>query len=207
MLTIEQSVQLSETLTLKEIEFAQYVEQIKIENPTASEEELLTLIDWKKDYSPVPLTRGRSVSTLKAELSKLNSTEKALLLIAPKEALLVRSAANLADKWTNEYYPHWTDGDKGNAYRHAMWNAFMVHLLMSRTKAKAWANAHEVASASALASKWNGFTGKQHRSMDYNNNSQGRASIKWWEIFIKESTIHNRVSKRIKEGKMIILVK
>lgn len=43
--------------------------------------------------------------------------------------------------------------------------------------------------------------------MDYHNNAQGRASVSWWEILIKEQTVHDRVAKRIKEGKMMILKK
>ena len=70
----------------------------------------------------------------------ITETESALILLAPKEAMIVKDAAKEADEWTDKifggYYkalddkgPHWRDGDAANAYRHAMWNGRMRFLI------------------------------------------------------------------------------
>ena len=72
--------------------------------------------------------------------TNITETESALILLAPKEAMIVKDAAKEADEWTDKifggYYkalddkgPHWRDGDAANAYRHAMWNGRMRFLI------------------------------------------------------------------------------
>ena len=48
--------------------------------------------------------------------------EKWLVALYPAEALLVKAAQSRTDKITSERYPNWIDGDKGNAFRHALWD-------------------------------------------------------------------------------------
>lgn len=52
--------------------------------------------------------------------TNLTAAEKKLVVLFPADALLVKAAQSKTDKLTSERYPKWKDGDKGNAFRHAL---------------------------------------------------------------------------------------
>ncbi|QUI23322.1 hypothetical protein HZI73_13955 [Vallitalea pronyensis] len=139
----------------------------------------------------------------------LTDAEKVLVVLFPIQALLVNVAKNKTDELTNTYYLGWIDGDVGNSFRHAMWNALMTKSI-GKPLAKAFADAHEnqgLTDAEYKANVWHGFNGLEHRNMDLHNNQKGRDCVKWYEGLISDSTIVKRVQEKIKNGEMMILVK
>ena len=127
----------------------------------------------------------------------ITETESALILLAPKEAMIVKDAAKEADEWTDKifggYYkalddkgPHWRDGDAANAYRHAMWNALMTkYFLTNATTAQIWASAHEEWPDEILDMMHEGgFKRRVHTEMDLHNNAEGRSAVKFGELSI-----------------------
>lgn len=198
-----------DNLSIDEIEFIEGIELIKKQNKGKSADEIADSINWDSFSSTTSVAvRAMSSGSLYEEFNKLTPTEKKLVVLYPKEALIVKSCAKVADEWTSKYFPKWKDGDKGNAYRHAYWNASMKITFNSGTNAKMWADAHEAWPDSVLKGQsWNGFTAYQHRAMDYHNNEKGRDCIKWYELFVSETTIHNRIITKINNKEMSILVK
>ncbi|ABX42541.1 DUF6973 domain-containing protein [Lachnoclostridium phytofermentans] len=197
-------------LSIAEVKFIQDVETIKEKNKDKSVDEIVNLIDWDNFARTQPKIYGFSSGSLVDEFNNLTPTEKTLVVLYPKEALIVKSCAEETDTWTNKYFRGWKDGDKGNAYRHAFWNARMKLVFNSGANAKIWADAHEAWPDSELDGKsWNGFTAYQHRDMDYHNNEQGRDCIEWYELdpFISNSTVHDRIMAKINNNEMMILVK
>lgn len=100
------------------------------------------------------------------------------------------------------------DGDKANAFRHALWNALMKQAFMSNTTAKIWADAHEDSSDEQLAAEppWNGFDAFQHREMDYHNNALGRSCVAWYEFWLTPDQIADRIMAKLDAGEGMILV-
>ena len=149
----------------------------------------------------------------------ITETESALILLAPKEAMIVKDAAKEADEWTDKifggYYkalddkgPHWRDGDAANAYRHAMWNALMTkYFLTNATTAQIWASAHEEWPDEILDMMHEGgFKRRVHTEMDLHNNAEGRSAVKFGELSISSEEISNRIIQKLKNGKLKILV-
>lgn len=102
--------------------------------------------------------------------------------------------------------PHWQDGDAANAYRHAMWNALLTQRI-GESAAEAWTNAHEAWSEEELARiHGGGFTRAEHTEMDFHNNEVGRSIVKWYEFYLSEEDISNRVIEKLKEGELVYIV-
>lgn len=148
---------------------------------------------------------------------EITNEEIELILIDPRQAYLVYTCGKKAEEWTNKifqgYYqdigdgflPHWQDGDSANAYRHAMWNALLTKYMGSRD-AKAWNDAHEAWTDEVLQKEHGGgYTRKEHTNMDFQNNAIGRSCVKWYEFYISEKTISNRVIEKLRKGKWSIL--
>lgn len=143
----------------------------------------------------------------------MTQDEKALALLYPKEAMIVKDCAAVADEWTNKvfksYYQDktWLDGDAANAYRHAMWNALLKQAFSSDANSKLWTDAHEAWPEKTLANGfWNEHTGLEHTAMDLHNNAAGRDAIKWYEFYISEQEISDRILEKMKKGDMVYIV-
>ena len=159
----------------------------------------------------------------------ITETESALILLAPKEAMIVKDAAKEADEWTDkifsnyyrpldenlyketgnpEYGPHWKDGDAANAYRHAMWNALMTkYFLTNATTAQIWASAHEEWPDEILDMMHEGgFKRRVHTEMDLHNNAEGRKAVKFGELFISNEEISNRIIQKLRNGELKVLI-
>lgn len=152
---------------------------------------------------------SESIGNILDELDTLTDTELFLIGMYPGQALTVRSCAKEADEYTNDYYPRWRDGDEGNAYRHAMWNAIMTRNFASASKAKMWADAHEDFTDAELraAGSWNGFTAFEHTEMDLHNNAKGRECARWYEFWVSTDTLSDKVMEKIDNREMMILVR
>ena len=153
----------------------------------------------------------------------ITTVEADLIMSFPANALKVKNAAKKADEWTDKifggYYKelegvgrHWQDGDAANAYRHAMWNAFMTKEFgtgdMGATHAALWATAHELWPKEVLdAMHAGGFTRREHSIMDLHNNAQGREVVKALEFFISDEEISNRVLEKLRNCKLKVLIK
>lgn len=143
--------------------------------------------------------------------SFLTAAEKNLIAEYPADAVLVKAAQSRTDTLVNVNYPDWKDGDKGNAYRHALWNAIMSRDI-SKTKAELFATAHEnhgLTDAQYLAiDPWNGFNGLQHKNMDLHNNKMGRDCYNGGlDKLLTDASLSQRVKNAIDAGKAKILVK
>lgn len=150
---------------------------------------------------------GMDESAVENALQHTTDTEKLLMALYPTQALAVYQCAIRADEITWEYYPGWNDGDEGNAFRHAMWNALMKRRFGSDRWAEMWANAHEAFPDEVLAAQhWNGFDAFQHREMDLHNNELGRNCVQWYEFWISDDEIAERIIEKIKNGEGMILV-
>ena len=149
----------------------------------------------------------------------ITETESTLILLAPKEAMIVKDAAKEADEWTDKifggYYkalddkgPHWRDGDAANAYRHAMWNALMTkYFLTNATTAQIWASAHEEWPDEILDMMHEGgFKRRVHTEMDLHNNAEGRKAVKFGELFISNEEISNRIIQKLRNGELKVLI-
>jgi len=139
---------------------------------------------------------------------RLTKTEKALAAIEPKEAMIVNSCKETTDRIVLARFGGMDDGDKANAFRHALWNALMKQAFMSNTTAKIWADAHEDYSDEQLAAEppWNGFDAFQHREMDYHNNALGRSCVAWYEFWLTPDQIADRIMAKLDAGEGMILV-
>jgi len=112
----------------------------------------------------------------------------------------------LLDVITNSRYPNWKDGDRGNAFRHALWNAIMA-LNITKTKAEIFANAHEdvgMTDAELMYDEWNGYNGLMHKSMDLHNNAKGRDCVSWYEVpyAVTNTDLANRVQEKMNNGEL-----
>ena len=88
------------------------------------------------------------------------------------------------------------------------WNVSMKITFNSGAIAKMWADTHEAWPDSVLEGQsWNGFIAYKHRAMDYHNNEKGRDCIEWYELFVYETTIHNRIMTKINNNEISVLVK
>ncbi len=195
--------------TANDIAFIDNIIKIKAENPNLSTEELVKLIFEKNSGEVGALAESTTA------WDKLTPDEKWLVVLYPKEALVVDACKKDTDTITNKKYPKWKDGDKGNAFRHALWNAMMT-LNIGRSLAKSFADAHEavvgtdgklLTDAQLKLLKWNGFDGLQHKNMDLHNNGKGRDCVAWYEFFTSNDTLAKRVQTKIDNGEMVILVK
>lgn len=137
---------------------------------------------------------------------KLTDSEKALVVIYPKEAIAIQSNASRATNSTISIYGHNGNGDVSDAYRHGYWNALNARDVGSSIAEK-FATAHEDISDEEMNTIYNGFYGWQHRSMDLHNNEVGRSVVSWSDIFTSDSTLSSRILDQIQKGNMVILVK
>ena len=197
-------------LTKSDIAFIDYIIKFKNENPKLSTEELYKIIFDRKKSGQISVQAESTTAW-----DKLTPSEKSLVIVFPKEALIVDACKKDTDAITNKKYPNWKDGDKGNAFRHALWNTMMA-LNIGKSLAKSFADAHEavvdgngklLTDAQLKLLKWNGFDGLQHKNMDLNNNSKGRDCVAWYEFFTSNDTLASRVQTKINNGEMTILVK
>ena len=143
----------------------------------------------------------------------ITETESTLILLAPKEAMIVKDAAKEADEWTDKifggYYkalddkgPHWRDGDAANAYRHAMWNALMTKYFLTNAT-----TAHEECPDEILDMMHEGgFKRRVHTEMDLHNNAEGRKAVKFGELFISNEEISNRIIQKLRNGELKVLI-
>lgn len=177
--------------------------QTKEENPTLSDEEIVDILFPNVQTFSVLSSAGKIWSSLTAK-------EKSLTTKYPQDAVRVKAAQTRTDWLVNSNYPNWKDGDKGNAYRHAVWNALMSRDI-GKTKAELFASAHEdhgLTDAKYKAQVWNGFNGLQHRAMDLHNNKMGRDCYNGGlDSLLSDASLSQRVKNKISEGKAIILVK
>ncbi|MGL5036281.1 MAG: DUF6973 domain-containing protein [Aeromonas sp.] len=215
--------EVSNTLTQEQIDFYNYVKQLKIENTNLSVDELVNIIDWGKleqadrnakipknyrNFDIEILAAGAEGSSLSDTWNRLTPAEKVLVALYPSEALMVKSCQSTTDTYVQSVYGWHKDGSEPNAYRHALWNALMSAKVGKGLAAK-FATAHEAYSDAELdsAGSWFGFTARQHTNMDLHNNQKGRDCVSWYEVFISNDTASQRVLEKISNDEMIILVK
>ncbi|ASA25991.1 DUF6973 domain-containing protein [Paenibacillus donghaensis] len=178
-----------------DIEFIYSIIELKKANPQLSPEEIVELVFPVEDS--IVQARGQSSSGW----NSLTTAEKWLVAGYPAEALIVNAAKNNTDEITSVRYPGWTDGDKGNAFRHALWNAIMA-LNITKVMAEQFASAHEdvgLTNAELSATTWNGYNGLQHKQMDLHNNQKGRDCVSWYEIpfAVTNTDLANRVQAKM----------
>lgn len=159
-----------ENLSSQEIEFFRQIIIAKQKNPLLSVLEVQILYKIVMIPSTTIQTRASNES---GAAWPFTLSETALMIQHPIAALQVNGCKNLTDQWTSAYYPNWNDGDRGNAYRHAMWNGLMTKEI-GFSLAEKFATAHEDVPSADLQSSWMGFYGWQHKSMDLFNNNKGR---------------------------------
>ena len=191
-------------LTQEDIDLSLLIIKIKDENPLISTEEIIGLV--QSDFSDISALSFESAGKTWTDLT---AAEKKLVVLFPTDALLVKAAQSKTDKLTSERYPKWKDGDKGNAFRHALWNAIMSKDI-GKYLAEQFATAHEdhgVSDAELKKAVWNGFNGVQHKNMDLHNNQMGRDCFYWYDLLPFDTTLADRVDEKIKNGEAKILVK
>ncbi|MCR8645280.1 hypothetical protein NV379_21725 [Paenibacillus sp. N1-5-1-14] len=199
--------EMSKFVSPGDIEFIHHIIELKKEKPQLTPEEIVGMVFTNHDNVQ---TRGL-LSEAGQSWNNLTTDEKWLVAMYPAEALIVNAAKNNTDALTNSYYPGWKDGDKGNAFRHALWNAIMA-LNITKNLAEKFATAHEnhgLTDDQYRAEVWNGFNGLQHRAMDLHNNGKGRDCVSWYEIpyAVSNTDLAERVQTKINNGEMIILKK
>ncbi|WP_333652003.1 DUF6973 domain-containing protein [Lacrimispora sp.] len=144
--------------------------------------------------------------SLYEQWGKLTNSEKGLVVLYPKEALAIQGNANKATNSTISVYGRNGNGDMTDAYRHGYWNALNARDV-GKLVAELFATAHEDISEAELNKVTNGFTGRQHKSMDLHNNAVGRGVVNWNDLFTSDSTMSNRILEKITTNHMVILVK
>ncbi len=199
---VEHNELVKKYLTDEEINYYRNIINIKEENPNLAEEEIVKLI------SPTITSKLMAASSSGESTGVWNLTDAEKLLIAkyPIQALKVNACKESADQWTDAWYPTWTDGDEGNAYRHAFWNAMMTEEI-GVISAQQFATAHEnhgLTDAEYKAIIINGFNGLQHREMDLYNNNIGRTKAYPHD---GELDVHNKLTNLISTYQLRILVK
>lgn len=109
-----------------------------------------------------------------AKLSLVNATE-------------VRKAANDAVDWTDVFYTGARGhNDNADAFRHALWNAFMVKRI-GYAEAKKWADAHEDYPNNPELEK----------RMDLHNNNLGRSLY----TYTQNHNLADKIRQAIRNGK------
>lgn len=99
------------------------VVNLKHENPNASEEQIVVMIN--------EMTRSRSVEVrgISDIWNALTDSEKKLVIRYPFDALKVNTAKNIATNQTEIKFGRNGLGDKSDAFRHGIWNAEMTIFL------------------------------------------------------------------------------
>ncbi|UHA75147.1 DUF6973 domain-containing protein [Paenibacillus sp. 481] len=195
---------MSPYMTQSDIQFIHNIIELKKANPQLSTEELSNIV--------FPVRSGvASLRSISSGWAALNAAEKSLAIEYPAQALIVNLAKTNTDKITRDQYPGWIDGDKGNAFRHALWNAIMS-VTIGKDLAEKFATAHEnngLTIVQQLAQSWHGFNGIEHKSMDMHNNLKGRDCVKTSEFLssVTNTELAKRVQKKIDNNELIILVK
>ena len=157
-----------EKLQAEENKWEQLIDVIvnlKHENPNASEEQIVVMIN--------EMTRSRSVEVrgISDIWNALTDSEKKLVIRYPFDALKVNTAKNIATNQTEIKFGRNGLGDKSDAFRHGIWNAEMT-ILIGIEKAELFATAHEEKDISG--NETDGFTKMAHKEMDLHNNEIGR---------------------------------
>lgn len=189
-------------LSEQEINFYRNIIDIIEENPNLDSEKIVELI------LPTIPYQEKAASSIGESSGVWNLTDAELLLIAkhPIQALKVNACKDSADLWTDEMYPNWTDGDEGNAYRHAFWNAMMVSeigIILAQEFATAHEN-HGYTDAEYRQIIINGFNGLEHKQMDLYNNNIGRTKA---YPNNGETDVHYKLVNLIRNNSLRILVK
>lgn len=189
-------------LSEQEISFYRNIISIKEDNPDLDSDKIAKLL-----LSTMPY-HTRATRSIGESTGIWNLTDAELLLIVkhPIQALKVNACKDSADLWTNEMYPNWTDGDEGNAYRHAFWNAMMaseIGVILAQEFASAHEN-HGLTDAEYRQIVINGFNGLEHKQMDLYNNNIGRTKA---YPNNGETDIHYKLVKLIRNNSLRILVK
>ncbi len=214
---------INEQLTEEEIAFADFVEQVKKDNPDLSPEELVDIIFAEDEVLspnmyPMMMSKSGASSLYEDALNtwgKLTNDEKLLVVLYPTDAIKVQAAQKKTDEITIARYGDMLDGDEANAFRHALWNALMADSI-GKTKAKWFADAHEAVMSGIHEGEeatdeeieswfWNGHNGLEHRDMDYHNNAMGRDCSYWYDVFVSAETLADRVAEKIANGEAMIL--
>lgn len=123
---------------------------------------------------------------------KLTQAEINLTKLSPSDAVKVLKSKERAEYWTKVWYQYASGhNDNADAFRHAIWNTFMVQKIGIR-EAKKWADAHE------------DFKGNPYleKKMDLHNNQLGRSL----NISSREDEVVSRVRKAIRNGKGLRIV-
>lgn len=211
---IENQIQkrIKKYMSNEEISFIEKVIKVKSEKKDLQNEELVEIL-FNPNTSEDITALAFSVPGIWNELTP---SERLLVVLYPMQALIVNACKKETDSITSRRYPNWKDGDKGNAFRHALWNAMMA-VYIGKPLAKAFADAHEAVINPKTGKvftdweltqlSWNGFNGLQHKNMDLHNNQKGRDCVSWYELIITNNTLINRVQTKINNGEMVILVK
>lgn len=190
-----------EYLKQEDIDLILKVVELKEENPALSDEEIVELAFPNFQTFGVLSSAGKVWNNLTAQ-------EKNLVAKYPADAVLVKAAQSRTDNLADRNYPNWKDGDKGNAYRHALWNAIMSRDI-GKTNAELFASAHEnhgYTDAQYKAEVWEGFNGLQHRAMDLHNNKMGRDCYNGGlDKLLTDASLSQRVQNAITAGKAKIL--
>jgi hypothetical protein len=187
-------------LTNEEIEFYRNIVNIKEEKPNLSTEEIINIIYPQKTLA----LANSGLIPESINVWHITAAEQILIIQHPIEALKVNGCKNAADNWTGTFYPNWLDGQVGNAYRHAIWNAFMTKEI-GYFMAQDFATAHEnvgLSDAELQATVWYGFNGLQHRQMDYYNNYKGREAYSSGD---GETTLHYKIMALINSNQLTVL--
>ncbi|MEY9093608.1 hypothetical protein [Paenibacillus sp. RC84] len=152
--------------------------------------------------------RGIGYEEAKSIWMELTPAEKALAISNPIIAAIIDSCKEKAYSYTKTNYGKSGQGDTSDAFRHAVWNA-----LMCKYAGKQWAWSYGTAHEQKDDAYYNkvfedGYTGRQHTTMDLHNNEKGRDT---WSIltdsiaWTSDGDLQNRVIAKINAGEMYIL--
>lgn len=142
------------------------IEEIKRDNPDASEEQIVKTIDR---MLKVRSSEMRGITDI---WNALTESEKKLCICYPFDALKVNKARSIATSQTETKFGYSGLGDRSDAFRHGIWNAEMA-ILIGEEKAELFATAHEDKDTTGTES--DGFNKIEHKNMDLHNNAVGRA--------------------------------
>jgi hypothetical protein len=202
---------IKEFVSKDDIKFIKELIKFKKKHPELTTEEIRNIVFYQTGNEEVQMLLGES----SGYWNSLTPSEQNLVIFFPSEAILVNACKSETDSITNSRHPNWEDGDEGNAFRHALWNALMSQAI-GKSLAEAFADAHEEVinpntqteyTDSELENvHWNGFNGLEHKEMDLHNNQKGRDCYKWYDFFTSSNTFANRVQTKIDDGEMVILI-
>lgn len=182
--------------------FASKIREYQEANPNATDAELNAYTEslLVSEVSQEPVISERNIGSSSYELDsyitgKLNDEEKKLYNQNKTFAILCMADGKLAIEIAEQKYSSGLYNGNGDAFRHALWNFFMVKSVGANF-AKKWGDAHEYGAKSQP---------KIQQTMDLYNNNIGLNLAKSSKV-TSTSAMADLIQKEVRTGKMRIIV-